>query len=224
MGIDPRTIKELLQLQIWNSVSMLNRGGDTDDKDNVFGDLLNDLLQQADAGDGAEKREAALKPSALHPFALSGLNPSSRASGSAAAGMTDYDSLIAEASGRFGVDSSLVKAVIDAESSFNPRAVSSAGAKGLMQLMDATGQGLGVTDPFDPQQNIEGGTRYLSRLLSRYDGNEATALAAYNAGSGRLARLGISNDAELEQKLHLLPQETQKYVRKVLNLKSNYEA
>jgi soluble lytic murein transglycosylase-like protein len=116
----------------------------------------------------------------------------------------------------------LVKAVIHSESSFNPYAVSSSGAKGLMQLMDGTGEGMGVTDPFDPAQNIEGGTRYLAGLLRKYNGNEGVALAAYNAGPGRVDRLGIRTDADLKEKLHLLPLETRQYVDKVLSRKQQY--
>ena len=122
---------------------------------------------------------------------------------------------IEEASKRFGVDSDLVQEVVRAESSFNPNAVSAAGAKGLMQLMDATAQSLGVTNSFDPVQNINGGTKYLGQLLDRYDGNVKVALAAYNAGSGRVSRTGIQSDEDFERLSHLLPQETQRYVDKI---------
>ncbi|MBU7320151.1 lytic transglycosylase domain-containing protein [Paenibacillus sp. SM 69] len=163
------------------------------------------------------------------PAMLSGLSTASAGAltkkfASATAKPSAYEPLIQEASRRFGVEPSVVKAVIHAESSFNANAVSGAGAKGLMQLMDATGQGLGVDNPFDPAQNIHGGTRYLSNLISKYGGSLGTALAAYNAGPTRLDRLGIRNDQDLAEKLHLLPNETQQYVRKVLALKEHYEA
>jgi soluble lytic murein transglycosylase-like protein len=135
---------------------------------------------------------------------------------------SSFDPLIAQASAVYGVDPSLVKAVIHQESSFNPYAVSSAGAKGLMQLMDDTGDGLGVTDPFDPQQNVHAGTQFLAGLLRKYNGNEGVALAAYNAGPGRVDRLGIRTDADLAAKLRQLPQETQQYVARVLALKDQY--
>lgn len=134
-------------------------------------------------------------------------------------GSSSYASLIAAASQKYGVEASLIEAVIQTESNFNETAVSSAGAKGLMQLMDGTARGLGVTNSLDPQQNIEGGTRYLAMLLKKYNGNEQVALAAYNAGPGRIDRLGISTDAQLQQQLTALPQETQRYVGKVLSAK-----
>lgn len=142
----------------------------------------------------------------------------------AAQGTSDLQSLITQASARYGVPESLIKAVIATESSFNPQAVSSAGAKGLMQLMDGTARGLGVSDPFDPAQNIDGGTKYLSYQINRYGGDVKTALAAYNAGPGRLQRLGIGNDEQLMEKFHLLPQETQGYIAKIMRAQAKFEA
>jgi soluble lytic murein transglycosylase-like protein len=128
---------------------------------------------------------------------------------------TQYDDIIKQASQKYGISEALIKAVIKVESSFNPETVSSAGAKGLMQLMDATARGLGITNSFDPAQNIDGGTKYLSYQLKRFDGQEKLALAAYNGGPNRLAKLGIQTEQELMEKLHLLPQETQNYLRKI---------
>lgn len=135
---------------------------------------------------------------------------------------TSYDDLIQTASAKYGVPVDLIKAVIDTESSFNPNVVSSAGAKGLMQLMDGTAHGLGVSDSFDPAQNIDGGVRYLSYQLKRFDGQEKMALAAYNAGPGRVINLGVSNDQELLEKLTLLPKETQSYITKIERARAQY--
>lgn len=135
-----------------------------------------------------------------------------------------YEEYIAAAGEKYGVPTSLIKAVIDTESSFNPNVVSSAGAKGLMQLMDGTARGLGVSNSFDPEQNIEGGTKYLSYQLQKFGGEVAMALAAYNAGPSRVTRLGVSNDDELMAQVYQLPSETQAYIRKVMNARAKYEA
>ncbi|AKG35721.1 lytic transglycosylase domain-containing protein [Paenibacillus durus] len=140
----------------------------------------------------------------------------------AAAKPTSYENLIQAASSKYGVPTDLIKAVIDTESSFNPNVVSSAGAKGLMQLMDGTAEGLGVSDPFDPAQSIDGGVRYLSYQLNRFNGQEKMALAAYNAGPARVIKLGVSTDEELMQQLDKLPEETQAYIAKIERARAKY--
>ena len=95
---------------------------------------------------------------------------------------TEYGAEINRAAKRHNLDPALILAVIKTESNGEPKAVSEAGAKGLMQLMDGTAEEMGVRDVFDPTQNIEGGSRYLREMLDRYDGDKARALAAYNAG------------------------------------------
>lgn len=99
-----------------------------------------------------------------------------------------YNDAIAEAAELYNLDPNLIRAIIRAESAFNPFAVSRAGAQGLMQLMPAVAEELNVLDPFDPRQNIFGGARYLRWLLDRNDGNLDLAVASYNAGPGAVAR------------------------------------
>lgn len=116
------------------------------------------------------------------------------------------DTIFQKAAKQYDVPVSLLKAIGKAESNFNPEAVSSAGAQGVMQLMPATAQSLGVTNPFDAEQNIMGGAKYIKQMLDRYDGDVKLALAAYNAGSGNVAKYGgIPPFAE-----------TQNYVKKVM--------
>jgi len=100
------------------------------------------------------------------------------------AGPGKFAGTIADAAKRNEIDPALLSTVIGQESGFQPRAVSSAGAMGLMQLMPETARGLGVRDPFDPAQNVEGGAKYLRGLIDRYHGRLDYALAAYNAGPG----------------------------------------
>ncbi|MGG6309894.1 lytic transglycosylase domain-containing protein [Paenibacillus macerans] len=250
MQIDPRTMGQLIQLQSINNVdlqgtSVQRNSGDTDGS--LFDILLEEMMlaEQGETSAASSSASAASALSSLQGYLMSagvdlsdgleGMFPESLPSAQVSsgrfgdggtpapyAGEEDLQSLISRASLNYGVPESLIKAVIATESSFNPQAVSSAGAKGLMQLMDGTARGLGVSDPFDPAQNIDGGTKYLSYQLNRYGGDVKTALAAYNAGPGRLERLGIGNDEQLMEKFHLLPQETQKYIGKILNAQARF--
>ncbi|MDN5318781.1 MAG: hypothetical protein PWP05_1094 [Thermovirga sp.] len=100
------------------------------------------------------------------------------------------DGIIEEKCRKYGVDGALVRAVIKMESGGNPRAVSKAGAMGLMQLMPSTAEMLGVKDPFNPEENLDGGIRYLKMLLEKYRGDEKLALAAYHSGPSRVDKWG----------------------------------
>jgi hypothetical protein len=129
--------------------------------------------------------------------------------------ITKYDHLINRAADKYKVDSSLIKAVIKAESNFNHKAVSPVGARGLMQLMPTTATYLQVVDSFHPENNIEGGVRYLRYLLNLYRENLPLALSAYNAGEGAVSRYH-----------NQIPpyRETQDYVRRVMSHYNRYLA
>lgn len=123
-----------------------------------------------------------------------------------------YSAYVGAAATRYSVDESLVQAIIHAESYYNPVAVSSAGAVGLMQLMPATAKRFGVNNRQNPEQNINGGVRYFSELMTLFDGDLSLSLAAYNAGENAVQRYG---------RIPPYP-ETQNYVRKVLKLYSRF--
>ncbi|WP_458462598.1 lytic transglycosylase domain-containing protein [Paenibacillus sp.] len=248
MQIDPSGSRQLLELQLSNVNNQTN-GSDPDAGSTLnFANLMDGLLGTgANSTSHTDSTATVSKRSSDGLLWLqlgSTYNPDMNTAGSSTASNnmvesllsisnteivdsgasvpTDFESLIAEASAKYGVPESLIKAVIDTESNFNPNVVSSAGAKGLMQLMDGTAAGLGVSNSFDPAQNIDAGTKYLSLQLQRFGGEVKMALAAYNAGPGRVSRLGVSSDSELMSVLNRLPSETQNYISKVEKAQSKY--
>lgn len=131
----------------------------------------------------------------------------------------NIDDAIKYVSDKYGVEEEFIKAVIKQESAFNPNAVSRSGAQGLMQLMPSTAKSLGVENPFNVLDNIDGGTRYLKRLMEAFDGNKELALSAYNGGIGRMNRLGVDTVQEISK----MPRETENYVSKVMKNYQNYK-
>ncbi|MSN25681.1 MAG: transglycosylase SLT domain-containing protein [Geobacter sp.] len=126
----------------------------------------------------------------------------------------EYEHLIKNCADKYGVSPYLIKAVIHAESGYNPNAVSSKGASGLMQLMPATAKSLKVTDRFNPKDNVEGGVKYLRFLLDTFSGDVSLALAAYNAGLSNVAKYGGIPPYN----------ETRTYVNRVLSYMQSYQS
>lgn len=199
MNIDKLKIMLQLQaLQNFNSTSNSSPG-------NIFQDLMNEMLLE----EGNAMSQLSGQTSVYTPVTLLNQTPSlppihmTKISNTGSA--TEFDSIIQEAAAKYNLPVNLIKSVIKQESNFNPNAVSGAGASGLMQLMPATAKGLGVTNVFDPRDNIFGGSKYLRQMLDKYNGNTTLALAAYNAGPGNVDKYGGIPPFK----------ETQKYVRKV---------
>jgi soluble lytic murein transglycosylase-like protein len=213
-----QNLAEALSLQMLHTTLSLAGDGSADTSPSpVLGQqssVLQPLIKAyADAAALSEKTQTgrdALEPPAEQTSSMSSLSLPSSPLGN---GKEWLEPIIAKASSRYGVETGLIKAVIKAESNFNPSAVSSAGARGLMQLMPGTARSLGVNDSFDPEQNVMAGTRFLRDLLDRYNGNMDSALAAYNWGPGNVDR-----------KPEHMPRETRDYLTRVKQLYTSYSA
>src|SRR5918993_1418209 len=144
---------------------------------------------------------------AVQTYAISNAPASIRTTRPLSRRAQEFEPFIVQHASAQNVRADLVRAVIQAESAFNPQARSHKGAMGLMQLMPATASELGVTDPYDPNQNIKGGVTYLKSLLLKYSHNEELALAAYNAGPGAVEKYGAVPPYR----------ETRNYVHKIRN-------
>ncbi|MFK5927328.1 MAG: lytic transglycosylase domain-containing protein [Desulfuromusa sp.] len=188
-----------LELAQFSQLQMLQGLFSTEDEqtdDDFFLDIQQfDSLQKIPAQQGQifDKYSAMQQPSLLKP------EPKGR---------SDIERMIDQVAKKVSLAPELIHSVVTAESAYNPKAVSPAGAQGLMQLMPETAQELGVKDSFDPEQNLVGGSRYLKQLLDKYDGDLDHALAAYNWGQGNVDRHGLKN----------MPEETRDYLAKVKTL------
>lgn len=192
-GFGTNTMQEMAQLKLADNVSKSGRG---------IG--IAQMMYKQMTGDNIPIRHSYNIPQTrLEPIKYSSIE-------NIVQRISKYDDIIDQASNEYGIPKNLIKSVIAAESAGNHRAVSSAGAKGLMQLMDGTAASLGVSNSFSPEENIFGGTNYLNQMLNKFDGSLELALAAYNAGPGNV------------EKYNGVPpfDETRKYINRVLSYNS----
>ncbi|GFZ32484.1 transglycosylase [Clostridium zeae] len=202
-----------------NILSALTGGGTSADGTTVDQNVLagTDLSKLGQTSLDSYDSDKQLDLNNLNPYSNAVLKLTSKGSNTSGSNMDRIDNAIAQASQKYGVNQDLIRAIIKQESGFNPYSVSGAGATGIMQIMPENFSGLGITDPFNIEQNINGGTKLLKGYLNKYNGNTEMALAAYNGGPGTMQRRGVGSSSEI----YKMPRETVNYVGSVMNYFKN---
>lgn len=181
---------------------------------NISQTLINQLNNGNYSGYNPNCAECVAEMSSVYGSVQTGISDYSVSLPENMSGAAPYMDYIKEASQRYGMPVNLIVGIMKAESDFNNQCVSYAGAKGLMQLMPETAAEVGVTDVFDPRQNILGSVEYITKLINKYNGDVRLALAAYNTGPGKIASRGVTSSTSAEYQT--VPQSIRDYAERVL--------
>lgn len=205
------SIQNYIQFTMMQQMLKTGMSGDDSSSSQGFEMALESLMNASANGNGSFDLSNIFGTSDLSKLGYGKGMPMNKAldyiQGEVKSGNISIDKAVEDASRKYGVDKKLIMSVIKQESDFNPNSTSYVGAEGLMQLMPSTARSLGVTNAYDVEQNVDGGTKYLKQLLDMF-GNTKLAVAAYNAGPGAVKNSGGNISA--------LPNETKNYVAKVL--------
>lgn len=231
MSVDMKSLMNMIQLSLLRQVSSGTSITSEDDSGSSsgidFSSMLMTLLEQTALDQGNTGlssgsnagTEWVKNQSVTGTTEITGVEDGTSGNIKSTSGSSsDIEAAVQEAAQKYGIDASFIKAIIHQESGFNPNAVSGAGAEGLMQLMPGTAKAMGVGNPFDVMQNVDGGTKYIKSLIDAFKGNKELALSAYNGGIGRMNKRGVDTVEEISK----MPGETQSYVDKVMKAYKSY--
>ena len=219
--MDSKAITQILQLYMMNNVTTGNTGT-TNPQNTQVADMFNLMLQEMLNNVAKDNSSDIISQNTIPGVDINNIKINNNmVSYNSSDGDTknEINNIIENTAQKYGVDGNFIKAIVGQESSFNPQAVSKAGAMGLMQLMPKTSESLGVKNPFDVLENIDGGTRYIKKLIDSFGGNKELALSAYNGGISRMNKRSVDTIEEINK----MPMETQNYVDKVMKKYESYK-